>query len=106
MKPVGRLKDDSGNSFFAIVQLRKEDKEGNLYSPVGFQTRLKWKEQKKVFSLIPALNNAEFVRYGVMHRNTYLNAPEIMNKYMQSKKNIKMSSSQDRFPVLKVTLKP
>lgn len=85
MKPVG-LKDDSGNSFFAIVQLRKEDKEGNLYSPVGFQTRLKWKEQKKVFSLIPALNNAEFVRYGVMHRNTYLNAPEIMNKYMQSKK--------------------
>ncbi len=89
MKPVG-LKDDFGNSFFAVVQLRKEDKEGNLYSPVGFQTRLKWKEQKKVFRLIPALKNAEFVRYGVMHRNTYLNAPEIMNKHLQSKeyKNI------------------
>ena len=85
LKPVG-LHDENGNSFYAVVQLRKEDIEGRFYSPVGFQTRLKWGEQNRVFKLIPALANAEFVRYGVMHRNTYLNSPKVMNDYLQSQK--------------------
>ena len=83
LKPVG-LRDENGNSFYTVVQLRKEDNEGRFYSPVGFQTRLKWGEQKRVFRLIPALENAEFVRYGVMHRNTYLNSPKIMNEHLRS----------------------
>ncbi len=77
-KPVG-LRDSGGNNFYAVLQLRKETASGEAYNLVGCQTNLKFGEQKRVFSLIPALKNAEFLRYGVMHRNTYLNSPEILN---------------------------
>jgi methylenetetrahydrofolate--tRNA-(uracil-5-)-methyltransferase len=63
-----------------VVQLRQENEAGTLFNLVGFQTRLKWGEQKRVFSMIPGLENAEFVRYGVMHRNTYLNSPDILDR--------------------------
>ena len=74
LKPVGFDK-----KYYAVVQLRQDNKEGTLYNLVGFQTNLKFGEQKRVFSLIPALKNAEFVRYGVMHRNTYINSPELLD---------------------------
>ncbi len=75
LKPVGFNKD-----YYAVVQLRQDNKEGTLYNLVGFQTNLKFGEQKRVFSLIPALKNAEFVRYGVMHRNTYINSTELLDR--------------------------
>lgn len=78
LKPVG-LKDKNGNRFYAVLQLRKENAEGTAYNLVGCQTNLKWGEQKRVFSLIPALKNAEFLRYGVMHRNTFINSPACLN---------------------------
>ncbi|HEY9668901.1 MAG TPA: FADH(2)-oxidizing methylenetetrahydrofolate--tRNA-(uracil(54)-C(5))-methyltransferase TrmFO [Coleofasciculaceae cyanobacterium] len=71
---------------YAVVQLRQEDKAGQLWNMVGFQTNLRWGEQKRVFRLIPGLENAEFVRMGVMHRNTFLNAPELLNPTLQFKK--------------------
>ena len=74
LKPVGFDK-----KYYAVVQLRQDNKEGTLYNLVGFQTNLKFGEQKRVFSMIPALKNAEFVRYGVMHRNTYINAPKLLD---------------------------
>ncbi|MBE7087909.1 MAG: methylenetetrahydrofolate--tRNA-(uracil(54)-C(5))-methyltransferase (FADH(2)-oxidizing) TrmFO [Clostridiales bacterium] len=77
-KPVG-LQDENGNKFYAVMQLRKENSQGTAYNLVGCQTNLKFPEQKRVFSMIPALKNAEFLRYGVMHRNTYLNAPDFLN---------------------------
>ena len=80
MKPVGLPDPKTGNLSYAVVQLRQENKEGTCYNLVGFQTRLKWNEQKQVFSLIPALKNAEFLRLGVMHRNIFLNAPKFMQK--------------------------
>jgi methylenetetrahydrofolate--tRNA-(uracil-5-)-methyltransferase len=64
-----------------VVQLRKDNADGTIYNLVGFQTHLKWPEQRRVFSMIPALKNAEFVRYGVMHRNTYLHSPELLDCY-------------------------
>jgi methylenetetrahydrofolate--tRNA-(uracil-5-)-methyltransferase len=85
MKPVGLIDPKTGSEPYAVVQLRKENKEGTLYNLVGFQTRLKWGEQKRVFRIIPALEHAEFVRYGVMHRNTYLNSPKILNRDLRSK---------------------
>ena len=78
LKPVG-LKDKDGNRFYAVLQLRKENAEGTAYNLVGCQTNLKWGEQRRVFSIIPALKNAEFLRYGVMHRNTFLNSPECLS---------------------------
>ena len=77
-KPVG-LRDKDGNKFYAVLQLRKENAAGEAYNLVGCQTNLKFGEQKRVFSLIPALKEAEFLRYGVMHRNTYLNSPDCLN---------------------------
>ena len=77
-KPVGLL-DGEGKRPYAVLQLRKENAEGTMYGLVGCQTNLKFGEQKRVFSLIPALHSAEFLRYGVMHRNSYLNAPEVLN---------------------------
>ena len=77
-KPVG-LADESGRRPYAVLQLRRENAEGSLLGLVGCQTNLKFGEQKRVFSLIPALKNAEFVRYGVMHRNTFLDAPRVLN---------------------------
>ena len=85
LRPKGIRRPGSDERFYAVVQLRKENKEGSAYNIVGFQTNLKFGEQKRVFSLIPGLENAEFLRYGVMHRNTYLNAPKVLNEYFQLK---------------------
>ena len=79
MKPVGLTDPKTGHRAWAVLQLRKENNQGTLYNLVGFQTNLKFSEQKRVFSLIPALRNAEFVRYGVMHRNTFINSPKLLN---------------------------
>lgn len=79
MKPVGLPLPQTGEDAFATVQLRRENKEGTMYNIVGFQTHLTFGEQKRVFSLIPGLENASFLRYGVMHRNTYLNSPGFLN---------------------------
>ncbi|MFA6808348.1 MAG: methylenetetrahydrofolate--tRNA-(uracil(54)-C(5))-methyltransferase (FADH(2)-oxidizing) TrmFO [Eubacteriales bacterium] len=79
LKPVGLIDPNSGKQPFAVVQLRKESIEGTLLNLVGFQTHLKWGEQKRVFRMIPGLEKAEFARFGVMHRNTFLNAPRILN---------------------------
>ncbi len=79
LKPVGLTNPKTGHRPWANLQLRKENKEGTMYNLVGFQTNLKFGEQKRVFSLFPALKNAEFVRYGVMHRNTFLNSPGLLN---------------------------
>ena len=78
LKPVGLTEPRTGREPYAVVQLRQENEAGTLYNLVGFQTRLKWGEQKRVFSMIPGLEHAEFARYGVMHRNTYLNGPEML----------------------------
>ncbi|MDE5721926.1 MAG: methylenetetrahydrofolate--tRNA-(uracil(54)-C(5))-methyltransferase (FADH(2)-oxidizing) TrmFO [Clostridia bacterium] len=86
LKPVG-LTDKDGNKFYAVLQLRKENAEGTAYNLVGFQTNLKFGEQKRVFSMIPALNNAEFLRYGVMHRNTFINSPDCLNADFSLKTN-------------------
>ena len=72
---------------YAVVQLRQDDKDGKLYNIVGFQTNLKWGEQKRVFSMIPGLENADFIRYGVMHRNTFINSTELLNKTLNLKSN-------------------
>ena len=85
LKPIG-LRDKFGNRPYAVVQLRAEDNDKTLFNLVGFQTNLKFGEQKRVFSMIPALKNAEFIRYGVMHRNTYINAPRCLNQFFQLKK--------------------
>lgn len=78
LKPVGLQDPKTGQDPYAVVQLRKDNSAGSLYNLVGFQTHLKFPEQKRVFSMIPALKNAEFVRYGVMHRNTFLNSPRLL----------------------------
>lgn len=79
MKPVGLVDPRTGRRPWAVVQLRTENRENSLYNLVGFQTNLKFGEQKRVFGMIPGLENAEFVRYGVMHRNTFLNSPKLLN---------------------------
>jgi methylenetetrahydrofolate--tRNA-(uracil-5-)-methyltransferase len=79
MKPVGLTDPRTGRRPYAAVQLRKENTEGTMFNLVGFQTNLKFGEQKRVFGMIPGLENAEFVRYGVMHRNTFLNSPELLD---------------------------
>ena len=81
LKPVGLVDPRTGKNNYAVVQLRRDNAEGTLYNLVGFQTHLTWGEQRRVFSMIPALRNAEFVRYGVMHRNTYLNSPKLLDRY-------------------------
>ncbi|MBR5540083.1 MAG: methylenetetrahydrofolate--tRNA-(uracil(54)-C(5))-methyltransferase (FADH(2)-oxidizing) TrmFO [Clostridia bacterium] len=85
MKPVGLRDPRTGHRPWAVLQLRAENAEGTLYNLVGFQTNLKFSEQKRVFSLIPALKNAEFMRYGVMHRNTFLDSPRLLNAAFQLK---------------------
>ena len=90
LKPVGLRDERKDEKPYAVLQLRKENAAGTLYNLVGFQTNLKYGEQKRVFSLIPALANAEFVRYGVMHRNTFINAPKFLNKHFQLKSNPKL----------------
>ena len=87
LKPVGLIDPRTGREPFAVVQLRQENESGTMYNLVGFQTRLKWGEQKRVFSMIPGLEHAEFVRYGVMHRNTYLNGPALLGANYALKNN-------------------
>lgn len=85
LKPRGLQDPATGREPYAVVQLRRDNAEGSIYNLVGFQTHLKFGEQKRVFSMIPALHNAEYVRYGVMHRNTYLDSPRLLNRYYQLK---------------------
>ncbi|MWC26578.1 FADH(2)-oxidizing methylenetetrahydrofolate--tRNA-(uracil(54)-C(5))-methyltransferase TrmFO [Paenibacillus sp. MMS18-CY102] len=85
MKPVGLVNPHTGKLPHAVIQLRQDNAAGTLYNMVGFQTHLKWGEQKRVFSLIPGLENAEFVRFGVMHRNTFINSPRLLRSTYQFK---------------------
>ena len=85
LKPVGLPDPKTGKDAYAVVQLRKDNALGSIYNLVGFQTHLKWPEQKRVFTMIPALQNAHFVRYGVMHRNTYLDSPRLLDRYYRVK---------------------
>ena len=87
MKPVGLRDPRTGHRPWAVLQLRKENAAGTMYNLVGFQTNLKFGEQKRVFSMIPALNHAQFLRYGVMHRNTFINSPRILNSDYSDKEN-------------------
>ena len=91
LKPRGLRDPRTGKEPYTVVQLRKDNAEGSIYNLVGFQTHLKWPEQKRVFSMIPALKNAEFVRYGVMHRNTYLDAPRLLDRYYRVRKAPRIS---------------
>jgi methylenetetrahydrofolate--tRNA-(uracil-5-)-methyltransferase len=86
MKPVGLTDPRTGRRPWAVVQLRQENLAATLYSMVGFQTRMKWGEQKRVFRMIPGLENAEFVRYGVIHRNTYIKSPDVLHPTLQMRK--------------------
>ncbi len=90
LKPVGLTDPNTGHRPWAVVQLRRENKEGTMYNIVGFQTNLKFGEQKRVFSMIPGLKNAEFLRYGVMHRNSFINSPEVLDigLNLKSDKNV------------------
>lgn len=90
MKPVGLVNPKTGHRPWAVLQLRKENASGTMYNLVGFQTNLKFPEQKRVFSLIPALHKADFVRYGVMHRNTFICSPEVLNSDFSVKENNKL----------------
>jgi len=83
LKPVGLKDPKTGHEPYAVVQLRQDNATGTLYNLVGFQTRLKWGEQKRVFGMIPGLENAEFARYGVMHRNTFLHSPGFLNAHFE-----------------------
>ena len=91
LKPVGLKDPKTGREPYAVVQLRMDNSEGTLYNMVGFQTHLKFPEQRRVFKMIPALRNAEFVRYGVMHRNTYLNSPRLLDDLYRLKKEPRIS---------------
>lgn len=90
LKPVGIIDPATGREPFAVVQLRQDNARASLYNMVGFQTHLKWPEQKRVFRMIPGLENAEFARYGVMHRNTFINSPKLLDSYYCLKKNNKI----------------
>ncbi len=87
LKPVGLKDPKTGKEPFAVVQLRKDNAQGSIYNLVGFQTHLRFPEQKRVFSMIPALKNAEYVRYGVMHRNTFLDSPRLLDRYYRVRGN-------------------
>ena len=86
LKPVGLRDPRTGKDPYAVVQLRRDNAAGSLYNLVGFQTHLKFPEQKRVFSMIPALKNAEFVRYGVMHRNTFMDSPRLLDRHFRLRK--------------------
>jgi len=87
LKPVGLTDPQTGKEPYAVVQLRQDNAAKSVFNLVGFQTHLKFGEQKRVFSMIPALRNAEFVRYGVMHRNTFLQSPKLLDKYYADRRN-------------------
>ena len=86
LKPRGLKDPKTGREPYAVVQLRKDNAQGSIYNLVGFQTHLRWPEQKRVFSMIPALAHAEYLRYGVMHRNTYLDSPRMLDRYYRARK--------------------
>lgn len=90
LKPMGIINPIYNEQPYAVVQLRQDNQEGTLFNMVGFQTNLKWDEQKRIFSLIPGLENAEFVRYGVMHKNTYINSPKVLEPTLQTISNYKL----------------
>ncbi|WP_368233565.1 methylenetetrahydrofolate--tRNA-(uracil(54)-C(5))-methyltransferase (FADH(2)-oxidizing) TrmFO [Anaerotruncus rubiinfantis] len=90
LKPVGLRDPRTGHRPWAVVQLRRENRDGTLYNLVGFQTNLKFGEQKRVFSMIPGLENAEFVRYGVMHRNTFIDSPRLLDRTFRLRRNGKI----------------
>lgn len=90
LKPVGLINPENGKQPFAVVQLRKEDAAETLFNLVGFQTSIKWKNQKKIINMIPGLQNAEVVRFGVMHLNTFISSPKILLNTFQTKKNSKL----------------
>ena len=85
LKPRGLIDPKTGKEPYAVVQLRRDNTDGSIYNLVGFQTHLKWPEQRRVFTMIPALRNAQFLRYGVMHRNTYLDSPRLLDRYYRLK---------------------
>ena len=85
LKPRGLIDPKTGKEPYAVVQLRRDNADGTIYNLVGFQTHLKWPEQRRVFTVIPALRNAQFLRYGVMHRNTYLDSPRLLDRYYRLK---------------------
>lgn len=87
LKPVGLIDQRNGKEAYAVVQLRQDNAAASLYNLVGFQTHLKWPEQRRVFGMIPGLENAEFVRFGVMHKNTYLNSPQLLDKHFNLRSN-------------------
>lgn len=87
LKPVGLIDPRNGKEAYAVVQLRQDNAAASLYNLVGFQTHLKWPEQRRVFGMIPGLENAEFVRFGVMHKNTYLNSPQLLDKHFSLRSN-------------------
>lgn len=108
MKPVGLEDPKTGKRPYAVIQLRQDNAAASMYNIVGFQTHLKWGEQKRVFRLIPGLENAEFLRYGVMHRNSFMNSPELLKPTYQSKKRedlfllVKWPALKDMLKVLVV----
>ena len=87
LKPVGLKDPKTGKEPYAVVQLRQDNAQGSVFNLVGFQTHLKFGEQKRVFSMIPALKNAEFVRYGVMHRNTFLQSPKLLDRFYSDRRD-------------------
>ena len=88
LKPVGLTDPRTGKEPYAVVQLRQDNHKATLYNLVGFQTNLKFSEQRRVFSLIPGLENAEFIRYGVMHRNTFINSPKLLDSFYRMRRTI------------------
>ena len=91
LKPRGLPDPKTGKEPYAVVQLRRDNADGTIYNLVGFQTHLKFPEQRRVFSMIPALHDAEFLRYGVMHRNTFLNSPRLLDRYYRLKAEPRLS---------------
>ena len=91
LKPVGLVNPHTGETPYAVVQLRRDNSVGSVYNMVGFQTHLKFGEQKRVFSMIPGLEHAEFLRYGVMHRNSYLDSPRLLDRFYRARKDCRVS---------------
>ena len=103
MKPVGLPDPRTGREAYAVVQLRQDTLAGDHYSLVGFQTQMKWGEQARVFRLIPGLEQAEFVRFGMIHRNTYINGPTVLRETWQTSGAATTCSSPARYPASRAT---
>jgi methylenetetrahydrofolate--tRNA-(uracil-5-)-methyltransferase len=105
MSPKGLIDPRTGNTPYAVVQLRQDNREGTAYNMVGFQTKMAYGDQKKVFRLIPGLEEAEFLKLGSIHRNLYLNTPRLLNRDLSSKADPWLFFA-GRSPALRVTLNP